>query len=117
MNVLVCEKDLNLKSSAAECYGLNVYCYRALGQPGLAAHCLQEASRAYAQAGQPQAAALTLGAAAGCMLKSGQHGAGEVMQVLEESRRLAERSTERGLLGEALGLRCGIWGISDRVIL
>ena len=51
------------------------------------------------------------------MLKSGQHGAGEVMQVLEESRRLAERSTERGLLGEALGLRCGIWGISDRVIL
>lgn len=25
MNVLVCEKDLNLKSSAAECYGLNVY--------------------------------------------------------------------------------------------
>uniref|UniRef100_A0A4W2DDY1 Uncharacterized protein n=1 Tax=Bos indicus x Bos taurus TaxID=30522 RepID=A0A4W2DDY1_BOBOX len=75
-------------------------CYRALGQPGLAAHCLQEASRAYAQAGQPQAAALTLGAAAGCMLKSGQHGAGEVMQVLEESRRLAERSTERGLLGQ-----------------
>lgn len=93
-------------------------CYRALGQPGLAAHCLQEASRAYAQAGQPQAAALTLGAAAGCMLKSGQHGVGEVMQVLEESRRLAERSTERALLGEALGLRrCGIWGISDRVIL
>ncbi|XDC49792.1 hypothetical protein R6Z07M_000974 [Ovis aries] len=75
-------------------------CYRALGQPGLAAHCLQEASRAYAQAGQPQAAALTLGAAAGCMLKSGQHGVGEVMQVLEESRRLAERSTERGLLGQ-----------------
>ncbi|XP_069432895.1 tetratricopeptide repeat protein 24 isoform X3 [Ovis canadensis] len=75
-------------------------CYRALGQPGLAAHCLQEASQAYAQAGQPQAAALTLGAAAGCMLKSGQHGVGEVMQVLEESRRLAERSTERGLLGQ-----------------
>ncbi|KAG5215413.1 hypothetical protein JEQ12_000989 [Ovis aries] len=75
-------------------------CYQALGQPGLAAHCLQEASRAYAQAGQPQAAALTLGAAAGCMLKSGQHGVGEVMQVLEESRRLAERSTERGLLGQ-----------------
>ncbi|XP_044800165.2 tetratricopeptide repeat protein 24 isoform X7 [Bubalus bubalis] len=75
-------------------------CYRALGQPGLAAHCLQEAGRAFAQAGQPQAAALTLGAAAGCMLKSGQHGVGEVMQVLEESRRLAERSTERGLLGQ-----------------
>ncbi|XP_068850233.1 tetratricopeptide repeat protein 24 [Capricornis sumatraensis] len=75
-------------------------CYRALGQPGLAAHCLQEASQAYAQAGQPQAAALTLGAAAGCMLKSGQHGVGEVMQVLEESRRIAERSTERGLLGQ-----------------
>ncbi|XP_040086190.1 tetratricopeptide repeat protein 24 isoform X2 [Oryx dammah] len=75
-------------------------CYRALGQPGLAAHCLQEASRAYAQAGQPQAAALTLRAAAGCMLKSGQHGVGEVTQVLEESRRLAESSTERGLLGQ-----------------
>ncbi|OWK05402.1 hypothetical protein Celaphus_00001895 [Cervus elaphus hippelaphus] len=75
-------------------------CYRALGQPGPAAHCLREASRAYAQAGQPQASALALGAAAGCMLKSGQHGVSEVMQVLEESRRLAERSTERGLLGQ-----------------
>ncbi|XP_065753089.1 tetratricopeptide repeat protein 24 [Phocoena phocoena] len=75
-------------------------CYQALGQPELAAHCLQEASRAYAQAGQPRAAALTLGAAAGCMLKSGQHGVGDVVQVLEESRRLAERSTERGLLGQ-----------------
>ncbi|XP_065801725.1 tetratricopeptide repeat protein 24 [Muntiacus reevesi] len=75
-------------------------CYQALGQPGLAAHCLQEASRAYAQAGQPQASALALGAAAGCMLKSGQHGVSEVMQVLEESWRLAERSTERGLLGQ-----------------
>uniref|UniRef100_A0A9L0IFH5 Tetratricopeptide repeat domain 24 n=1 Tax=Equus asinus TaxID=9793 RepID=A0A9L0IFH5_EQUAS len=75
-------------------------CYQALGQPELAAHCLQEASRAYAQAGQPRAAALALGAAAGCMLKSGQHGVGEVVQVLEESWRLAERSTERGLLGQ-----------------
>uniref|UniRef100_G3SSD9 Uncharacterized protein n=1 Tax=Loxodonta africana TaxID=9785 RepID=G3SSD9_LOXAF len=34
------------------------------------------------------------------MLKSGQHGAGEVVQVLEENRRLAERSTEQGLLGQ-----------------
>uniref|UniRef100_A0A8C0XC59 Tetratricopeptide repeat protein 24 n=1 Tax=Castor canadensis TaxID=51338 RepID=A0A8C0XC59_CASCN len=33
------------------------------------------------------------------MLKSGQHGVGEVVQALEESRRLAERSAERGLLG------------------
>lgn len=93
-------------------------CYQALGQPELAAHCLQEASRAYAQAGQPRAAALALGAAAGCMLKSGQHGVGEVVQVLEESWRLAERSTERGLLGEAFGQRrCGVWGDSDLVIL
>ncbi|XP_026340834.2 tetratricopeptide repeat protein 24 [Ursus americanus] len=75
-------------------------CYQALGQPELAAHCLQEASRAYAQAGQPQAAALASGAAAGCMLKSGRHGVAEVLQVLEESRRLAERSPERGLLGQ-----------------
>ncbi|XP_058395449.1 tetratricopeptide repeat protein 24 isoform X3 [Diceros bicornis minor] len=75
-------------------------CYQALGQPELAAHCLQEASRAYAQAGQPRAAALALGAAAGCMLKSGQHRVGEVVQVLEESRRLAERSTEQGPLGQ-----------------
>ncbi|XP_045310459.1 tetratricopeptide repeat protein 24 [Leopardus geoffroyi] len=74
-------------------------CYRALGQPELAAHCLQEASRAYAQAGQPQAAALALGAAAGCMLKSGRHGVGAVTRVLEESRRLAERSPEHRLLG------------------
>ncbi|XP_045401349.1 tetratricopeptide repeat protein 24 [Lemur catta] len=74
-------------------------CYQALGQPELAAHCLQEASWAYAQARQPRAAALALGAAAGCMLKSGRHGVGEVVQVLEESRRLAERSTEQGLLG------------------
>ncbi|KAK2502487.1 hypothetical protein MC885_019075, partial [Smutsia gigantea] len=75
-------------------------CYQALGQPELAAHCLQEASRAYGQAGQPQAAALALGAAAGCMLKSRQHGVREVVQVLEESWRLAERNTEQGLLGQ-----------------
>ncbi|XP_015427195.1 PREDICTED: tetratricopeptide repeat protein 24 [Myotis davidii] len=75
-------------------------CYQALGQPELAAQCLQEASQAYAQAGQPRAAALALGAAAGCMLKSGQHGLGEVVQVLEESWRLAEMSTEQRLLGQ-----------------
>ncbi|XP_012892567.1 PREDICTED: tetratricopeptide repeat protein 24-like, partial [Dipodomys ordii] len=74
-------------------------CYQALGQPEQAVHCLQEASQAYALAGQTQAAALALGAAAGCMLKSGQHGVGEVVQVLEESRKLAERSTKTGLLG------------------
>ncbi|XP_074174946.1 tetratricopeptide repeat protein 24 isoform X3 [Rhinolophus sinicus] len=75
-------------------------CYQALGRPELAAHYLQEASRAYAQAGQPRAAALALGAAAGCLLQSGQHGVGEVVRVLEESRRLAEKSAERGLLGQ-----------------
>nr|XP_037853684.1 tetratricopeptide repeat protein 24 isoform X2 [Chlorocebus sabaeus] len=74
-------------------------CYQALGQPELAADCLREASRAYVQERQLQAAALALGAAAGCMLKSGRHRVGEVVQVLEKSRRLAERSTERGLLG------------------
>ncbi|XP_023372141.1 tetratricopeptide repeat protein 24 [Otolemur garnettii] len=74
-------------------------CYQALGQPELAAHCLQEASQAYAQARQPRAAALALGAAAGCMLKSGRHRASEVVQVLEESQRLAGRSAEQGLLG------------------
>lgn len=78
-------------------------CYQALGRPTLAAHCLREASRAYAQAGQTRAAALALGAAAGCLLRSGQHSVGEVVQVLEESRRLAEKSPERGLLGEAFG--------------
>ena len=92
-------------------------CYQALGQPELAAHCLQEASQAYTQAGQPRAAALALGAAAGCLLKSGRHGVGEVVQVLEESRKLAERSPERELLGEAFGHRCGIWGELDLVIL
>ncbi|XP_047410468.1 tetratricopeptide repeat protein 24 isoform X2 [Sciurus carolinensis] len=75
-------------------------CYQALGWPDEAAHCLKEASRAYAEAGQPRAAALALGAAAGCMLKSGQHGVGEVVQVLEESRRLAKRSTKWELLGQ-----------------
>ncbi|XP_029789084.1 tetratricopeptide repeat protein 24 [Suricata suricatta] len=74
-------------------------CYQALGQPELAAHCLREAGRAYAQAGQPQAAALALGAAAGCMVESGRHRVGAVVQVLEESRRLAERTPERRLLG------------------
>lgn len=78
-------------------------CYQALGQPEKAAHCLKEASQAYAEAGRPRAAALALGAAAGCMLKSGRHGVGEVVQALEESRRLAKRSTKQGLLGEALG--------------
>nr|XP_003937891.2 tetratricopeptide repeat protein 24 [Saimiri boliviensis boliviensis] len=74
-------------------------CYQALGQPELAAHCLQEASRAYAQERQPRAAALALGAAAGCLLKSGRHGVGEVVQMLENSRRLAETSAEKTLLG------------------
>lgn len=93
-------------------------CYQALGQPELAACCLQEASLAYGQAGQPRAAALALGAAAGCMLKSRQHGVREVVQVLEESWRLAERSTEKGLLGEAFGQRRHeIGGDSDLVIL
>ncbi|XP_060057609.1 tetratricopeptide repeat protein 24 [Erinaceus europaeus] len=75
-------------------------CYRALGQPELAAHCLQEAGRAHEQAGRPREAALALGAAAGCMLDSGQHGVREMVQVLEDSRELAERSPERGLLGQ-----------------
>ncbi|XP_058511874.1 tetratricopeptide repeat protein 24 [Ochotona princeps] len=75
-------------------------CYQALGQPEQAARCLQEASQAYSRAGQPQAAAMALGAAAECMLKSGQHGVGEVVQVLEESRRLADRSAEPQLLGQ-----------------
>ncbi|XP_077012877.1 tetratricopeptide repeat protein 24 [Tamandua tetradactyla] len=75
-------------------------CYQALGQPEQAACCLQEASQAYAQAGWPRAAALALGAAAGCMLKSGKHGVSEVVQVLEESRRFAERSPEHRLLGQ-----------------
>ncbi|EHA99547.1 Tetratricopeptide repeat protein 24 [Heterocephalus glaber] len=74
-------------------------CYRALGWPEQAAHCLQEASQAYTRAGQPWAAALALGAAARCMLKSGRHGVSEVVQVLEDSRRLAETSAELGLLG------------------
>lgn len=78
-------------------------CYQALGQPALAAHCLQEASRAHTQAGRPRAAALALGDAAGCMLQSPEHSVGEVVRVLEKSWRLAERSPEQGLLGEARG--------------
>ncbi|XP_072503357.1 tetratricopeptide repeat protein 24 isoform X2 [Notamacropus eugenii] len=75
-------------------------CYQALGHPGQAAHCFQEAGQAYARAGRPWAAALALGAAGECMLKSRHHKVGEVVQVLEESRRLAEKSTSRGLLGK-----------------
>ncbi|XP_010642098.2 tetratricopeptide repeat protein 24 [Fukomys damarensis] len=74
-------------------------CYQALGRPEKAVHCLREASQAYTQVGQPRAAALALGAVARCMLQSGRHQAGEVLQVLEESRRLAETSMEPGLLG------------------
>ncbi|XP_027726937.1 tetratricopeptide repeat protein 24 [Vombatus ursinus] len=75
-------------------------CYQALGHPGQAAHCLREAGQAYVQAGRPWAAALALGAAGGYMLKSRHHKVGEVVQLLEESRRLAEKSTSRGLLGK-----------------
>ncbi|XP_051852566.1 tetratricopeptide repeat protein 24 [Antechinus flavipes] len=75
-------------------------CYQALGHPGQAAHCLQEASQAYARAGRPWAAALALRAASGCMLKSGHHKVGEVVHLLEDCRRLAEKSTQRGLLGK-----------------
>ncbi|KAM6217189.1 tetratricopeptide repeat protein 24 [Rhynchocyon petersi] len=75
-------------------------CYQALGKPELAIPCLKEAGWAYSQAGQHQAAAIAMGAAAGCMLKSRQHGVFEVVQVLEESRKLAERSPEQDLLGQ-----------------
>ncbi|XP_005415400.2 PREDICTED: tetratricopeptide repeat protein 24 isoform X4 [Chinchilla lanigera] len=74
-------------------------CYQDLGRPEQAVHCLQKASQAYTRARQPRAAALALGAAARCMLKSRQHGLGEVVQALEESRRLAEMSAEQGPLG------------------
>ncbi|XP_044530971.1 tetratricopeptide repeat protein 24 [Gracilinanus agilis] len=75
-------------------------CYQALGHPEQEAHYLREASRAYAQAGRPWAAALALGAAGRCMLKNKQCKVGEVVQVLEDSRRLAEKSTNRRLLGK-----------------
>ncbi|XP_043858921.1 tetratricopeptide repeat protein 24 [Dromiciops gliroides] len=75
-------------------------CYQALGHPGQAAHCLREAGQAYARAGKSWAAALALGAAGGCMLESSHHKVGEVVQVLEDSRRLAEKSTNWWLLGK-----------------
>ncbi|XP_036047226.1 tetratricopeptide repeat protein 24 [Onychomys torridus] len=76
-------------------------CYQALGWPEQAAYSLQEASRAYAHAGQLWDAALARLAAVRCMLSSGQHGLREVLQALEESRKLADadRSTDQGLLG------------------
>nr|XP_044993813.1 tetratricopeptide repeat protein 24 isoform X2 [Jaculus jaculus] len=74
-------------------------CYQALGCPDQAAHCLQEASKSYAHAGRPWASALALGAAAGCMLNGSGRGPSDVLQVLEESRRLADGSAESGLLG------------------
>ncbi|XP_056670627.1 tetratricopeptide repeat protein 24 [Monodelphis domestica] len=75
-------------------------CYQALGHPEQAAHCLREAGQAYARAGRPWAAALALGAAGGCMLKTKQYKVGDVVQLLEDSRRLAEKSTHRRLLGK-----------------
>ncbi|XP_074077043.1 tetratricopeptide repeat protein 24 [Macrotis lagotis] len=77
-------------------------CYQALGHPGQAAHYLREAGQAYAQTGRPWAAALALGAAGRCMLKSRHHKLGDVVQVLEDSRRLAEKTANhnQGLLGK-----------------
>ncbi|XP_059122513.1 tetratricopeptide repeat protein 24 [Peromyscus eremicus] len=76
-------------------------CYQALGWPKQAAYSLQEASRAYAHAGQLWDAALAQVAAVRCMLSSGQHGLSDVLQGLEESRKLADadQSTDRRLLG------------------
>lgn len=77
-------------------------CYQALGRPKQAACSLQEASRAYARAGQLWDAALAQVAAARCMRSSGQYSLSDVLQALEESRKLADadRSTGRALLGE-----------------
>lgn len=77
-------------------------CYQALGWPKQAACSLQEASRAYAHAGQLWDAALAQVAAVRCMLSSRQYGLSDVLQALEESRKLADadRSTDQGLLGE-----------------
>lgn len=85
-------------------------CYQALRWPKHAACSFREASRAYAHAGQLWDAALAQVAAVRCMLSSGQHGLSDVLQALEESRKLAEadQSNDRGLLGEPQKRRCGI---------
>ncbi|XP_006232850.1 tetratricopeptide repeat protein 24 isoform X1 [Rattus norvegicus] len=76
-------------------------CYQALGWPKQAACSLQEASQAYAHTGRLWDAALAQVAAVRCMLSSRQYRLSEVLQALEESRKLADadRGADQGLLG------------------
>lgn len=77
-------------------------CYQALGWPKQAACSLQAASQAYVHAGWLWDAALAQAAAVRCMLSSRQYGLSDVLQALEESRKLADADpdTDPGLQGE-----------------
>ncbi|XP_053134448.1 tetratricopeptide repeat protein 24 isoform X2 [Hemicordylus capensis] len=76
------------------------YCYLGMADPARAAQCFLEAGRAFAEGESWEAAALALAEAAGHMLRSPQHGASQVVEVLNECRSLCERIPSRALLGK-----------------
>ncbi|XP_060106751.1 tetratricopeptide repeat protein 24 [Heteronotia binoei] len=75
-------------------------CYLGMEDPSRAAQCFLEAGRAYAEVNQLEAAATALNEASKYMLQSQQHGASEIVKVLNECRLLCDQIPNKGLLGK-----------------
>ncbi|XP_028566788.1 tetratricopeptide repeat protein 24 [Podarcis muralis] len=86
--------------SEASTYMKMGYCYLGMEDPSRAAQCFQEAGRAYVEVESLEAAAVALSKAGNYMLQSGEHGASEIVKVLNECRLLCERLSNKALLGK-----------------
>ncbi|XP_077181499.1 tetratricopeptide repeat protein 24 isoform X2 [Paroedura picta] len=75
-------------------------CYLGMEDPSRAAQCFLEAGRAYAEVNSLEAAATALNEASKYMLRSRQHGASEIVKVLNECRLLCDQIPNKALLGK-----------------
>ncbi|XP_063002295.1 tetratricopeptide repeat protein 24 [Elgaria multicarinata webbii] len=76
------------------------YCYLGMEDPSRAAQCFLGAGRAYAEVESLEAAAVALSEAGNQMLQSRQHGASEIVKVLNECRLMCEQIPNRAFLGK-----------------
>ncbi|XP_048359795.1 tetratricopeptide repeat protein 24 [Sphaerodactylus townsendi] len=75
-------------------------CYLGMEDPSRAAQCFQEAGRAYAEVGSLEEAATALNEASKYLLRSQQHGASEIVKVLNECRLWCDQISNKALLGK-----------------
>nr|XP_056709712.1 tetratricopeptide repeat protein 24 [Euleptes europaea] len=75
-------------------------CYLGMEDPSRAAQCFLEAGRAYAEVNSLEAAATALNEAGKHLLRSRQHGASEIVKVLNECRLLCDQISNKALLGK-----------------